>query len=220
MEPNRLLFELKMSDALTADLDRDPATVLGRYQLLREEIDAVNAQDPRRIRARADGRAGALRAPCNYPHGSVHLLVTEIGKQGPHRGNCEWPRPPLRVRPICPNGVTAQRRACSWSTLFFVGAIRIDGSTMPRRATYRAADEGVLLLAGARAGLESTPKSRQERRMQRFQPKSQCSWRPHSIKTQFDLAIGTRLRQQPRGPRRASWPVLLWPSVSARSPRR
>lgn len=50
-ELNRLLFDLKMSDELTAELDRDPASVLKRYVLSDEERAAFTAQDPRRIRA-------------------------------------------------------------------------------------------------------------------------------------------------------------------------
>jgi hypothetical protein len=50
-ELNRLLFDLKMSDALTDELAVQPDDVLRRYDLSAEEIDALRAQDPRRIRS-------------------------------------------------------------------------------------------------------------------------------------------------------------------------
>ena len=66
-ELNRLLFDLKMHDDLTELLDRDADAVLQRYELTLDEIDAIRAQDPRRVRALGAHGMLALYVLRNHP---------------------------------------------------------------------------------------------------------------------------------------------------------
>jgi hypothetical protein len=49
-ELNRLLFDLKMQDALPAELRENPDLVLERYELTPEERAALATGDPRQLR--------------------------------------------------------------------------------------------------------------------------------------------------------------------------
>jgi hypothetical protein len=49
-ELNRLLFDLKMQDALVAEMRAEPDRVLARYDLTPEERTALATRDPRQLR--------------------------------------------------------------------------------------------------------------------------------------------------------------------------
>ncbi len=49
-ELNRVLFDLKMHDALVAEMRDDPERVLARYDLTAEERAALATRDPRQLR--------------------------------------------------------------------------------------------------------------------------------------------------------------------------
>lgn len=66
-ELNRLLFDLKMHDELTAAMDTDTDAVLQGYELTPDEIDAIRTQDPRRIRALGAHGMLALYVLRNHP---------------------------------------------------------------------------------------------------------------------------------------------------------
>ena len=66
-ELNRLLFDLKMHDDLTAALDHDAEAVLHGYELTPDEIEAIRAQDPRRVRALGAHGMLALYVLRNHP---------------------------------------------------------------------------------------------------------------------------------------------------------
>lgn len=72
---NRLLFDLKMNEAVYQKALDDFKSVMGDYDLSAEEKDALNAGDPRRLR-----QLGA--------HGMLSLYVMRLNPE--FRTNVYW----------------------------------------------------------------------------------------------------------------------------------
>ena len=76
-ELNRFLFDLKMHDELVAELDRDPASVLQRYDLNAGELEAIQAQDPRRLRGLGAHGMLALYVLRNHPEFRTNIYWSQ-----------------------------------------------------------------------------------------------------------------------------------------------